>query len=203
MECKKKPSKNYNNLRPPYWNAVHYFILSSFRWSLSLRSEKFNFQNKHYKCVGGGKISIYNQCNNKLNNKKLSKHYQNKDLFLNNKNNSNDILLRIRLWSNTHFSSAASFISIRIDPFPEQLTYEIIWITQIMCLLEGMENVSWMYLQKVYIIKSKKQNKKWFNLPHLYSFNIFQYNSNFIYVYIKHLRLKNLEHHVHTYIILW
>lgn len=124
MECKKKPSKNYNNLRPPYWNAVHYFILSSFRWSLSLRSEKFNFQNKHYKCVGGGKISINNQCNNKWNNKKLSKHYQNKDLFLNNKNNSNDILLRIRLWSNTHFSSAASFISIRIDPFPEQLTYK-------------------------------------------------------------------------------
>lgn len=126
MECKKKPSKNYNNLRPPYWNAVHYFILLSFRWSLSLRSEKFNFQNKHYKCVGGGKISIYNQCNNKWNNKKLSKHYRNKDLFLNNKNtcNSNDILLRIRLWSNTHFSSAASFISIRIDPFPEQLTYK-------------------------------------------------------------------------------
>lgn len=95
-------------------------------WSLSLRSEKFNFQNKHYKCVGGGKISIYNynQCNNKWNNKKLSKHYQNKDLFLSNKNNSNDILLRIRLWSNTHFSSAASFISIRIDPFPEQLAYK-------------------------------------------------------------------------------
>lgn len=80
---------------------------------------------------------------------------------------------------------------------------KVIWITQIMCLLEGMESVSWMYLQKVYIIKSRKQNEKWFNFTHLYSFNFFQYNSNFIYVYIKHLRLKNLEHNVHTYNILW
>lgn len=123
IECKKKPSKNYNNLRPPYWNAVHYFILLSFRWSLSLRSEKFNFQNKHYKCVGGGKTSTCVSITNAIING-ITRNYQNKDLFLNNKNNSNDILLRIRLWSNTYFSSAASFISIRIDPFPEQLTYK-------------------------------------------------------------------------------
>lgn len=107
------------------------------------------------------------------------------------------------------FEATPTFLLLRLLFQSELILFRnnwptnIIWITQIMCLLEGMENVSWMYLQKVYIIKSKKQNGKWFNLPHLYSFNFFQYNSNFIYVYIKHLRLKNLEHHVHTYIILW
>lgn len=77
------------------------------------------------------------------------------------------------------FEATPTFLLLRLLFQSELILFRnnwptnIIWITQIMCLLEGMENVSWMYLQKVYIIKSKKQNGKWFNLPHLYSFNFF------------------------------
>lgn len=37
-------------------------------------------------------------------------------------NNNKNILRRIRLWRNTNFSSAASFISIKFDPFLEQIS---------------------------------------------------------------------------------
>lgn len=46
-----------------------------------------------------------------------------KSYFL-TKNNINVILPRIRLWSNTHLSSAASLISIKFDPLSEQVSYK-------------------------------------------------------------------------------